>query len=291
MKNVVTRSISGLVYVAIFVGCILLGRWTYLLLTEVLIVLGLVEYMRLAERRIGEPIDSIVFGLSLILGMGCPIIAVGSYIPLFLFVTGPFLVFLCAIPIILLFRAVISKSPNALRMSGTAFTAFFYITLPLSMLMYIYTISGSPLQGTSASTLILNSLIGIWINDTGAFCVGTLFGKRRLCERLSPKKSWEGFWGGLAFVVIFFVILGICYSYSIFDIIICGIYGALLSVFATFGDLFESLLKRSAGVKDSGKLIPGHGGILDRIDSFLFVAYLLIFSCALGGVFAIYFYR
>jgi phosphatidate cytidylyltransferase len=109
----------------------------------------------------------------------------------------------------------------------------------------------------------------IWVNDTGAYCVGSTMGKHRLCERLSPKKSWEGFWGGMAFCVIASVIYALIMNYNVLASVAFGI---IVSLFATFGDLFESLLKRSAGVKDSGKLIPGHGGVLDRIDSLLFVA-------------------
>ncbi len=279
MKNVVTRSISGIVYVAVFVGCILLGKASYFVLTEVLVVLGLMEYLRLAEARMGHPLSTAVTGVTLLVGMSCPVLALfGSNwaLSLLLIPFFPLVIFVfCCIPL-LLFRTVMSTSQDALRMLGIAFTAFFYITLPLSILMFIYGLAGSPLNGLGESTLILVSLIGIWINDTGAYCVGSLFGKNKLCERLSPKKSWEGFWGGLTFVVVFFVIWSLCSNFSVLETIIFGIFGLFLSIFATYGDLFESMLKRTAGVKDSGHLIPGHGGILDRIDSFLFVAYLII---------------
>jgi phosphatidate cytidylyltransferase len=109
----------------------------------------------------------------------------------------------------------------------------------------------------------------IWINDTGAYCVGSTLGKHRLCERLSPKKSWEGFWGGMLFCII----ASLIYAYiSKTPMLANLILAVIVSAFATLGDLFESMLKRSAGVKDAGNIIPGHGGVLDRIDSLLFVA-------------------
>ena len=119
----------------------------------------------------------------------------------------------------------------------------------------------------------------IWINDTGAYLSGRTFGRRKLCERLSPKKTWEGFWGGFILTLAAGAATPFVLCQSVDKLPIWVIYAALVSVFATFGDLFESLIKRRLGVKDSGNLIPGHGGILDRIDSLLAVApFALIMS-------------
>ena len=123
------------------------------------------------------------------------------------------------------------------------------------------------------ANLVLAMFMFIWINDTGAFCVGSLIGRRRLFERISPKKSWEGFWGGLVFCIAFSIFFALVFDKFFYNlpVNIFIAFAIVVSVFATFGDLFESLLKRSAGVKDSGKIMPGHGGILDRIDSLLMV--------------------
>ena len=121
--------------------------------------------------------------------------------------------------------------------------------------------------------LLLAMFIMIWLNDTGAFCVGSLIGKHKLIPRVSPKKSWEGFIGGMVFAIA----SGFVFKFGFpqyFESIslsgLCGL-GAVVGAFATWGDLVESLIKRTLGVKDSGNILPGHGGILDRIDSLLLV--------------------
>lgn len=118
------------------------------------------------------------------------------------------------------------------------------------------------------SMILLAIFVCIWVNDTGAYLAGSTLGKHKLFPSVSPKKSWEGFFGGLiASTVAAGLILGWEHSY----------YGIIISIVATWGDLFESMIKRSVGVKDSGNIIPGHGGILDRIDSLLFVLPFMAF--------------
>jgi phosphatidate cytidylyltransferase len=144
--------------------------------------------------------------------------------------------------------------------------------------------------------MVLAIFFLIWINDTGAFIVGCTIGKHKLFERISPKKTWEGFFGGLIFTCIAAIAFGIWGSdffnginrMLVGDTILYSIgswigLGLIVSVFGTWGDLIESMTKRSLRVKDSGNIIPGHGGILDRIDSLLLVMpataiYLLILS-------------
>ena len=126
--------------------------------------------------------------------------------------------------------------------------------------------------------LLLAIFIFIWVNDTGAYLVGSRWGKRRLAPNISPKKSVEGSIGGLLLVLLSAVVLRLLLFPELSWLRILLI-ATVVAVFGTIGDLFESSLKRQAGVKDSGKLIPGHGGILDRIDSLLLAVpavYLLL---------------
>lgn len=144
-----------------------------------------------------------------------------------------------------------------------------YCALPMGMLNLIAFDYNNGLREYKP-WLLLSLFIFVWANDTGAFCVGSLFGKHRLFERISPKKSWEGFWGGFFFtllasqIIAYFEPCATRYEWL-------GL-AAVVVVFATWGDLTESLLKRTLGVKDSGNLLPGHGGVLDRFDSVLMAA-------------------
>ena len=268
MKNVILRSISGLIYVIIFVGCILLGQPWFYLLTLFLTVLSVWEYLRLSSARIGEKLSIGTILLTLIFAISvCSLRYLADFSIVATMACG-IVILVCALAT--LCQGVFLRSHNAVSITAQTFLGVSYIALPMFLLNSAY--MSSPLS--FGKEIILVSLICIWLNDTGAFCVGCTLGRHRLCERLSPKKSWEGFWGGLLFVVIGLIIFSYIKGYNI---AIFTLYGVCISVLATIGDLFESMLKRTAGVKDSGKIIPGHGGILDRIDSFLFVAYVIFF--------------
>lgn len=129
---------------------------------------------------------------------------------------------------------------------------------------------------------IVYTLACTWISDGGAYFVGTFLGKHKLCPNISPKKTWEGFWGGVFFAGLFGMLLG--FGYEGWDVIFTGqhhfsvniialtIIGLLSSPIGVLGDLSASLLKRQYGIKDFGNLLPGHGGIMDRFDSVIFVA-------------------
>ena len=168
------------------------------------------------------------------------------------------------IPIVRFTIALYDTAPGAVASVAYSALSLCYIAIPMSLLQLVYDMSYD-------YSIILMLFVMIWVNDTGAYCVGCSIGRRRLFERLSPKKSWEGFWGGLIASILVGVVAHLCFPdrWSLGGWI--G-FGALVSIVATFGDLFESMIKRTAGVKDSGQLIPGHGGMLDRIDSLLFVA-------------------
>jgi phosphatidate cytidylyltransferase len=154
--------------------------------------------------------------------------------------------------------------------------AFLYVFLPLA-----FVISMAFVKGFFQPKYVLALFFFIWANDTFAYLTGRWIGKHKLLERLSPKKTIEGFAGGLIGALVVGYILSLFWLEM--NLIHWLIFAAIVSVVGTIGDLFESALKRSAGVKDAGNLIPGHGGILDRLDSFLFsapVAYFYLYFFA-----------
>lgn len=284
MNNVVTRSLSGIIYIAVIVGAILGGGWWFYLLTLVFCVTATFEYQHLCEAKTGHftsaPIRAFDALGAILLWSVIPLTLLPQIFStdnLFLSIDYSMMIFIITFVLIVMFiigrlcLAVFDRSEDPWGSAARSFLGIIYIALPLSAL------NAATLPDVSC-WYVLMTFILIWVNDTGAFCVGSTIGRRRLCERLSPKKSWEGFYGGLLFCVI----AGILYAaFTDSSVIGWAIYGAIVSVMSTIGDLFESMLKRSARVKDSGNLIPGHGGVLDRIDSLLFVipaaiAYLII---------------
>ncbi len=143
-----------------------------------------------------------------------------------------------------------------------------FIALPFSLLNFLVFPSGE-----FNPVFLLSLFVLIWTNDTGAYVVGISFGKHKLFERISPKKSWEGFFGGIFFALILAYFLP--QITGEIDILRWFGFALIAVVFGTWGDLIESLIKRTVDVKDSGNILPGHGGLLDRFDSLLFAVPLI----------------
>ncbi len=174
------------------------------------------------------------------------------------------MVFMAYVIVRLIVQLYSKKQTSPLNNLAFSLMSQLYISFPLFLMALLHGIFGAQ--------LLVGIFVMIWLNDTGAYLIGCKWGRHRLFERISPKKSWEGFFGGLIFSVlagaVYYFLFPRSFVYSL--PVLMGL-GALVSVFATWGDLVESLIKRSVGVKDSGEMLPGHGGILDRIDSLLLV--------------------
>lgn len=266
MRNLLLRSASGFVYVGIIVGLLLWGGEVgFPLLCCLFTVLGMVEFLQITQGGLSR--NPFTSTLDLFLGVSIPIMVfIALAAPQWL--TFPYTFVMIGIFIFLwLVRMVMqlySTSPKSLERMAFTIMSLVYIALPMACTVVVYRSFGPEM------TLFVFVLV--WLNDTGAFLVGTALGSHRLFARLSPKKSWEGFFGGMlvciiaAWIVSGFSGIFACFPGWLYMLLACGV-----SILATLGDLFESMLKRNVGVKDSGNLIPGHGGILDRIDSLLFV--------------------
>lgn len=276
MKNIVTRTLTGICFVALLIGSILLGKQAFAVLFTVITALTLAEFYRLVdsgeESRFWHHLPDIAGGAYLFAAFYHYCSGEAAAITRYLFI--PYILYL-----LYTFAAQLyARRPDPIRNWAYALLGQLYIALPFALLNFIafpgiYTIY--------APWLLLAFFIFIWTNDTGAFLVGITFGRHRLFERVSPKKSWEGFFGGLLFCGIAAVFFSTVYSGL--SLLQWAGLGLTVSVSATFGDLCESLLKRTVGVKDSGHILPGHGGWLDRFDSVLFAApaayvYLQLFA-------------
>ncbi len=143
-----------------------------------------------------------------------------------------------------------------------------YVAMPFSLLNYV--VHPPMATGEFRPEILLGFIFMIWASDTGAYFSGSMLGKRKLFKRISPKKSWEGSIGGALFAMA--VAFGISQYYDIIDIVQWLTISIIAVVMGTYGDLTESLFKRSINIKDSGNILPGHGGMLDRFDSLLLSA-------------------
>ncbi len=273
MNNLLTRASSGAVYVAAIVGAILGGETWFTMLCALFAVLAVTEFERLVEK---PPRDAAALMAVL---LDVVVAASVVWMPYFLSVKALYTILF---PGFVLMRGVLAlydRREKAFLCAASSIMAVIYTAMPMAILAYIYQSAG-----TAGKWLVLIAFIMVWLNDTGAYCVGSACGKHKMFPRLSPKKSWEGFFGGLVCCVG----AGVACNYIVdargWDLGLWIGLGIVVCAAATWGDLFESLLKRNLGVKDSGNLIPGHGGILDRIDSMLFVspAVLLYIEAFIG---------
>lgn len=266
LKKLAIRTLSGIIYCGIIVGCTLSGISAISAMISAFAILAIIEFTKITEGEINKRF----LPLSLdIIGALC--ICCSYYImPMLLW------------PFVIVCRLIVElylKNDNPIKSLSISMMTQIYIGVPLASLVWIADC------GVKTSAL-LAIFFFLWINDTGAFISGTLLGRHRLFERISPKKSWEGFFGGYLFNLIAAALFATyCPGFFGLGDNICFwiILATIVTIFGTWGDLVESLIKRSLHVKDSGNIIPGHGGILDRIDSLLLAApvvliYLILWS-------------
>ena len=261
-SNFLQRAITGVIFVAVLVGCILGGPISFTILFALISALTINEFGNIVNRmehtRMNKPI-SILAGLFLFLCFGYIGVVPGANE---IFIPYLFLI------LYLFISELYKKQSNPLNNWAYAMMSQIYIALSFALLN-VLTYHSSATESVSQYNPILPLSIFIfnWVNDTGAYCTGMLFGKHRLFERISPKKSWEGSIGGAVFSIIAAIVLA-----HFFTFLSTGVWiglGLTVVVFGTWGDLTESLMKRTLGIKDSGNILPGHGGILDRFDSTL----------------------
>jgi phosphatidate cytidylyltransferase len=268
-NNLTQRLITGLLGSAAIIFGVSYSEWIYFGIFLVICFFSLLEFYKLAGldgmiplKTLGTVSGVAIFILSFFISQE----TISSR---YYFLIFPLIAFVYVIKLY--------KKTEQKPFTNIAFTflGVFYVAVPFALLN-VATFE----EGYYNYEIILGSLLILWASDSGAYFAGTLFGKHRLFERISPKKSWEGFWGGAALaIVITYVLTLYFHSLSLVDWMIVSL---IIIIGGTFGDLIESLLKRSIEIKDSGDSLPGHGGFLDRFDGLLIsapfiVAYLEIF--------------
>jgi phosphatidate cytidylyltransferase len=254
----VQRTLSGIVYLVVIIGSLFLGRYGFGAIFLIIGILALHEFFNLLDIPDQSPVA--IMGL---------ITGVIAFILGFLTASGmlplQYMALLVLAPIVILIFALYTKHLET-GMIGSVLLGIIYVIIPITAMNYL------AFYETHAYNhrIILGVFILIWINDTGAYVTGSLFGRHKLFPRISPKKSYEGLAGGTLFTLA--AAFGM--KYIMGTLLNTGdwmIIGFITCILAVYGDLTESMFKRKADKKDSGSVMPGHGGILDRFDSILFV--------------------
>ncbi len=268
-NNLTQRFITGISGSAAIITGVCINEWTYCLVFFIICLFALLEFYKLAgldgvipQKTFGTLCGVSIYLLSFFIEKGS--ISYRYYFLIFPIVSCVYMIKLY-------------KKFERKPFTNIAFTflGIFYVAVPFALLNI------AAFEGNVYNyEIIFGCLFILWASDTGAYFAGTFFGKRKLFERISPKKSWEGFFGGALLALIF--AYGLSEFFHSISLVQWIIVGVIIIIGGTFGDLVESLLKRSIEIKDSGTSIPGHGGFLDRFDGLLIsapfiVAYLEIF--------------
>lgn len=261
------RIVSGAIYAVGTVACLFLGTWPTAILIAVMAFLCCSEFLKMSRRSGRMPNDVIALAFAVIF----------PFAPLSNISDSEFFVIFALLVVCAMWYV---STPRA-NMGDVALTVFgpIYTSLAFSSIVIIR----DAFPGWRGALLTFAVMGSIWLSDSCAYFVGSKLGKHKLAPRISPNKSVEGFWGGMVGSVVVWLIvfaLGI-YNINLPYAIVCGV---LVDAAAVAGDLFESRIKRGVGVKDSGNLMPGHGGMLDRSDSLLFGGMTAFLLLRLGGI-------
>ena len=271
MNNTVVRSISGVVFLGIVLCGLLIHKVLFAVLFALMMAGMMAEFYRMTMGDCYKASRALAIFTGVLL-----------FVALFLvraYGLNANYVALCAIPLLVLMStSLYAKDREDFPKFANLYTGMVYIALPLSLSnMIVFN-----RDGEFSGLLMLSFFCIIWASDIGAYCLGLLLGKngKKLFPSISPKKSWAGFWGGMAVAIIAAVVMKYVRLLDL-PLVHSIVLAIVMHVAGVYGDLFESQWKRYYGLKDSGKVIPGHGGLLDRFDSTIFaipagVVYLII---------------
>lgn len=282
-----TRALTAVVFVIVMLGGLLWNEWSFLLLFSVIHFGCWWEYLKLTEKihqTVFHPYTKMgwmVLGYGLMLRFCSHDYAVAGYS-----ISANISLPVSAAGFAMLLLGIFQKTAVKMKAFGMALLGILYISVSIGMMVQI---SGWRFNYDTEEALFSDYnrfypcliIFSIWINDTMAYIVGSLIGRTPL-SKISPKKTWEGTIGGIILAVGLAFLISLYFENDVIDPTVALLISGTVAIAGTLGDLFESKLKRMAGVKDSGSMMPGHGGFLDRFDSLLFaipVCWLLLMPC------------
>lgn len=273
MSDITLRTLSGVGFVAIMLCGLLISPYIFAVLVIFIMTTMMMEFYRMAMGS-RHPVSRWI-AISTGIAEFCLLFSVCFWHLDIKFT---------ALPLTLLMAVMISAifSGGKEHMSDYAYilAGLVYIALPMSLSNLV-----AFRDGQFNALLLLSFFILIWFSDIGAYVIGRAFGdgKKKLAPEISPKKTWVGFWGGMAFCIVAAIVLELTgiFPYPWYH---CILLAVIMNLGGVCGDLFESLWKRQFGVKDSGHIIPGHGGMLDRFDSTLIAVPLGAIYLSISGL-------
>jgi len=256
-----TRAITGFFFIVVLIGALLLGEVVFTVFFSLVGLGALYEFYGIVRSEENKPLSVLglisAIVLSALIGWHCignmPFKYVWLFIPTFS------IIFICSL---------YQKRRLPFNDIGYTLLGIIYTCIP-----FLFFVALGFITGAFNPYIPLGFLIILWSNDTGAYLAGRSFGRTKLFERISPNKTWEGFVGGVLLAIV--VSLNLEQYFGTLQRWEWMCVAVIIGVFGTLGDLVESMLKRSLGVKDSGNILPGHGGLLDRFDGLLMAAPLV----------------
>ncbi len=260
--NFVIRTLTAIVFAFVLLFCMQKGDAWFMGLFGICTILSTIEFSRLANKYKDAQV-SLIWATLAATSFYCGVASVTADASNY----GMFAPFMLCVVIILI-RELYARNESPIKTMAYSLFPVLYIALPFSLLIPLGYMGGLDSYSPAIPVAVF---IYLWCNDVGAYCTGCTIGKHKLFERVSPKKTWEGSAGGAVLTVIGAVVLyhALPRIYGSLPLWVWIGMALVVVLFGTWGDLVESLMKREMGIKDSGKILPGHGGMLDRFDSSL----------------------
>lgn len=258
MKDIYIRTLTGIVFLIVVLGSIIIGPLAFFIVFSVFTFIGLREFSQLARSSSVQKVSLEYYLFGMLIYFIISLSGLG-------YIDVRFSAIIFVIFFVQIATELFRKNDPNWKNIATNLTGYIYISVPFGLMNSLF-YSGAVDQ--SRIGILIGMFVLIWTSDVFAYLTGSLIGKHKLYERISPKKTWEGSMGGLFFALLAAYILSILVPQL--TLVEWMILTIIIVISGTIGDLAESMLKRNAGVKDSGTIFPGHGGVLDRFDAVIF---------------------